>query len=492
MTFSNKWRPYGAVRVSVVVVLALVAALATTALLSSRSGSQSRDGAGPLSVNSPDSPAPAAAPPSDAPAAGSASTPSTAEASPPPTAKLRSTVAVSPLALQTNDRAAALAFQSIYAALLDELRSIPNLDLVELRSAGRDFAPDDIDFYVRVRGESRGGPGAVPLFHVYWTATSGGAGQWSASIASSVPWTAIAVARDATQALRRFPFPPDISRPVELEAVALDAGRSAEERFGALDELKMIPQRFAFVGRDERRVVAVAAADIVANSADPEVRGRTWAAMRQVDDPYMKVDDPYLIEPLVDSALHDDSEFVRLEAVKTLGSSFGRDAKARAALEYALVHDLSPQVRANAHWESLDEDGRRAYVAGTLLRDDLSDAARLELLTAGVSGFRGYIDPRAAQALVDIATRALPSTQESAPEESPGRVSATDVVPLLLELLTASPSEEIRAAVATGLMRHRREAGVDVALQAAARDDPSSQVREHITFLFRRSGGILR
>jgi HEAT repeat protein len=204
------------------------------------------------------------------------------------------------------------------------------------------------------------------------------------------------------------------------------------------------------------------------------------------------VDDPYLIEPLADSVLHDDSDFVRLEAVRTLGISFGRDAKAVSALEYALVHDLSPQVRANARWESLDENERRAYVAGTLLRDDLSDVERLELLRAGVSGFRGYVDPRAAQALVAISSRARPSTQESTPEESQGRVSAIEIVPLMMELLTDSPSEEIRSGMATALMRHRGEAGVQLALQQAARDDPSAKVREQITFLFRRSGVPLR
>ena len=480
MTFSNNRRLFGGVRASVVVVLALVAGLVATALLWGWNGAQSRGPTEPLAVDGPASSAPRAPSPVDAPADPRASTPSTAEAvHAPPPAKLRFTVAIVPRVLETTDRATALAFLSIYVALLDELRSVPNLDLVEVHnSADRDFAPD---FELRANVESRGGPS----FHIHWSATRGGVGQWSASIASSVPWTAVAVARDATQALRRFPFPPEVSRPVELEAVALDANRSAEERFDALAELKTIPQRFAFVGRDERRVVSVAAADIVANSVDPEVRGRTWAAMR-------KVDDPYLVEPLADSVLRDDSEFVRLEAVKTLGSSFGRDAKAIAALEYALVHDLSPQVRANARWESLDEDERRAYVAGTLLRDDLSDPERLELLMAGVSGFRGYIDPRAAQALVAIASRARPSTQESTPEESPGRVSATEIVPLLVELLTDSPSEEIRAAVASALMRHRGEAGVQVALQQAARQDSSPQVRAQISFLFRRAGVPLR
>ena len=478
MTFSNKRRLYGRVRVSVVVILALVAGLLATALLWSRDGGQRRAQTEPLSVDGPDNSAPNPAPPLDAPAAAGPSTPSTPEAAQPrPTAKSRFTVAIAPRVLETTDRAAALAFQSIYVALLDELRSVPNLDLVERASTDRDTAPD---FELRPYVESRDGP----RFHISWLATRGGTGQWSVSIASSVPWTAIAVAREATQALRLFPFPPEVSRPLELEAVVLDANRSADERFAALAELKTIPQRFAFVGRDERRVVSVAAADIVANSVDPEVRGRTWTAMR-------KVDDPYLVEPLTDSVLHDDAEFVRLEAVKTLGSSFGQDAKAIAALEYALVHDLSPQVRANARWESLDEDERRAYVAGTLLRNDLSDPERLELLTAGVSGFRGYIDPRAAQALVAISSRARPSNDESTREDSPGRVNATEIVPLLVELLTDSPSDEIRSAVASALMRHRGEAGVQVALQQAARQDPSPQVRAQIAFLFRRAGAAL-
>ena len=168
---------------------------------------------------------------------------------------------------------------------------------------------------------------------------------------------------------------PEVSRPVELEAVALDANRSGEERFDALAELKTIPQRFAFVGRDERRVVSVAAADIVANSLDPEVRGRTWAAMRRVDD-------PYLVEPLADSALRDDSEFVRLEAVKTLGSSFGRDAKAIAALEYALVHDLSPKSEpTRAGSRSMKMNGERMSrepCSGTIspIRSDSSCSRR--------------------------------------------------------------------------------------------------------------------
>src|SRR4029078_11677553 len=94
----------------------------------------------------------------------------------------------------------------------------------------------------------------------------------------------------------------------------------------------------------------------------------------------------------------------------------------------------------------------------------------------------------AAEALVGRASRARPSNEESAPEDSAGRVNATEIVPLLVELLTDSPSEELRSAVASALMRHRGGGGVQVALQQAARQDPSPQVRAQIAFLFRRAG----
>lgn len=489
MTFSNTRRRRGAIRVSVMGALVILAALVCGALLWTRTPapipgaateSLSQDG-----VEEPDLSAQA---PSDASAgADRAPTSSLADASESrsagpeqPKPKFRFKVAVSPLALETADPTSPLAFRSIYAALLDELRSIRNLELVELDEADPDFTSSHaIDFAIRVRGESSIGPRPVPLLHVIWSATRGGTGQWTASLDPSLPWTAETIARETTEELRRFPFPPEISRPVELEGAVLDANRSSQERFGALSELQTIPQRFAFVGRDERRVVAVAAADIVANSADPEVRSRVWRAMR-------KLDDPYLIGPLVDSLLNDDNEFVRVEAVRSLGSNFSHDPKAVAALEYALVHDFSPLVRANARWESLDDNARRELFAGTLFREDLSDAARLELVTEGVSGFRRYIDRRAVQALVDIASRALPSTQEPAEQDNRGRVKAAEVVPLLLEVLMDDASAENRAAAASALLRHRGETGVRAALERAARDDPAPQVRNQISLALRR------
>jgi len=465
-------------RPSVLVALLLVAAVVAAILVLGRSGvprpaadveSLAREGT--------DASAPNADRPPDTPAADDRA-PTPPEGPARPAAKVRFTVAVSPLILATTDQSAAAVFRSIHAALLAELRSTSNLDLVEL-PADPGPAARDVDFDLRVKGESRPGQRASSVLRVYWSATRGGAGDWSASTDPSIPGTSETIARAAADALRRFPFPPDIGRPVELEGVMLDANRSDEERNAALAELKTIPQRFAFVGHDERRIVSVAAADIVANSMDPDVRASVWRAMR-------KADDPYLVGPLVDSVLRDDSELVRLEAVITLSNSFSHDAKAVAALEYALVHDLSPQVRVNARWASLDENSRRGYVAGTLLRDDLTDAARLELLTAGVSGLRGYIDRPAMQALLDIASRARPSAQVIS-DDSAGRVNAADLVPLLVDLLRDDGREEIRSAAATALLRHRGETGARETLELALCDDPSERVRNLIAYGLRRS-----
>src|SRR5262245_61439343 len=127
MMHCNARRPYGRVRPSVVLVLALVAGLLATGLLWHRDGGQSRERTEPPSVDGSDSSAPDASSPLDAPVTAPAPAPPTSEAARPPSkAKLRFTVAVAPLILVTTDRAAALASESIYMALVDELRAVPN------------------------------------------------------------------------------------------------------------------------------------------------------------------------------------------------------------------------------------------------------------------------------------------------------------------------------------------------------------------------------
>src|SRR5262245_11790023 len=141
MTYCNARRPYGRVRPSVVLVVALVVGLVATALLWNRDGEQTREGTEPA-VDGSDSSAPDAPSPLDALVTAPAPAAPTAEAARPPSkAKLRFTVAVAPLILVTTDRAAALASESIYMALVDELRAVPNLDLVETDSTDRQFAP---------------------------------------------------------------------------------------------------------------------------------------------------------------------------------------------------------------------------------------------------------------------------------------------------------------------------------------------------------------
>jgi len=388
----------------------------------------------------------------------------------------RFVVAVSPLVLSTNDERAAFAFRSVHSGFLGSLRSIQNLGVIELdSSADAEPLPDEIDFHVETLAVSiEGEPGSA--FHVSWSATRGGSGNWRAPIPVPVPPDPAALARDAVTALRRYPFPPERTRPAELGSLAIDTTLPMEERLDAIEELRGIPERFEFIGRDEQRIVSVAAADIVLNAADPEIRGRVWRAMADAED-------PYLIGFMVDSLLNDRSDFVRVEATRSLSKSFRENARVAAALEYAYVNDLSPQVRVNARWGSVDEAGRKEYIATTLLNRDLTDAERIELINARVNELRRYVDRPEAQALVDIARRARPSSEE-APAEGSGQVRAADVVPLLLEMLTEDPREEIRVAAASALLRHRDEDGVREVLRRVQNDDPSEAVRRQFRFVF--------
>ena len=391
-------------------------------------------------------------------------------------------VAIAPPAFDEDERAGALAFPAFHEFLVDELKSIPHLDLVELPAATQDLTPEDADFYVETGGSKH--PAVPPTWtiQVRWTATREGTATWS-KIHESLDAELLEVtAREAAASLRRYPFPPTDSRAVELQSLALDSERTQLERFDALLELHDIPKRFEFVGRDERRMVAIAGAAIVLNSPDPEIRGRAWQAMQGVED-------GYLIGPLVDSLLLDPSDSVRVEATKLLAREFSADPRAQSTLQHALQNDLSPRVRSHARWESLDSDGRRQYLVATLGNPDLPDSKRLELITANVNDIDDFIDRRAVTSLIDIASRARPSSEAAAGNAAADGVDASQVVPILLALLRDSTiNEGVRTSIASGLSRHLAEPGVRSTFEDLSRGGIGSwSLRREVTAALRRS-----
>ena len=385
----------------------------------------------------------------------------------------RFTVAVAPLVLQTDEPRAVRALRSLFAAFLAELRSIPNLALVELLDGEEELTTDDADFLLRVSGDSRIEAEPIWSFDVRWSAMRGGNGSWIASEIASDPLAFEAIAADAAAALRRFPFPPPETRILELESRVLDTNLGYDERFDALDELQNIPRRYEFVGRDEQRIVAVAAVEIVANSPDPDIRSRVWAAMADSG-----ADDPYLTGPLVDSVLNDPSEYVRMEAVKLLARSFAEDPRASAALDYVLSGDPSPRVITHARWELLDDRGRLDQVRSTVLNRNLSDVERLELLTTDVTGIRSYVEQAVETDYYGVGIGG--DVASGQPSDSP------ELTPLLLEWLGDETSLAMRRLAASMLFDRFDEAGVREALERAAENDSLTQFRWEILFALRR------
>jgi len=390
-------------------------------------------------------------------------------------------VAVAPPDFDEDERRGAVAIPAFHTYLLEELKSIPQIAIVELPAATQDLTPEDADFYLETGGERYPSDPPTWTFQVRWTATRGGDATWSRIHESLEAELLKATARDAAASLRRYPFPPADSRGVELQSVALDSERERLERFDAMLELHDIPKRFELVGRDERRMAAAAGAAIVLNSSDPEIRARAWQAMEGVED-------TYLIGPLVDSLLLDPSDLVRVEATKLLAHEYSDDSRAQAALQNALLNDLSPRVRAHARWSSLDSEGRRQFLVASLGNPDLPDPERLVLITADVNDIRDFIDRRAVSSLIEIAIRARPSAEAAAGAAEPGTVVATEVVPILLEFLKdRTVNESVRASIASGLSRHLAEPGVRETFEELAKQNTSYWLRSEVQAALRRA-----
>jgi len=387
-------------------------------------------------------------------------------------------VTVAPLVIESSDSKAVISFRLLYETFVTELAAIPNVRLVEIASTDV-LATDEVAFELEVMAISSTQGERSWSLSVAWTATVGGNGAWSTSGADGMPTDVKQVARDAADGLRQYPFPPADTRPLELEGLLLEASLRPDERADLLDELRRIPERFAFVGRDEQRMVSVAAAETVANSDDAELRGEVWRAMEDVED-------PYLVGPLIDSLTNDTSEFVRIQAVRLLAKNFSGDPRAMSALDYIMANDFSRDVRTHAIWESLDETGRRQYVGETLLNPALPDADRIALVAADVTGLMRYIDRPVVDALVDIASRAHPSAEPRAPGAVAVSANAAYVVVPLIELLQDNTIVEIRRAAAEALIRHVDEPGVREALERSARYDSSYGLRMQLNALLRQ------
>jgi hypothetical protein len=315
------------------------------------------------------------------------------------------TVAVMPLADESDDPAIKVAAETYYDTLLRELQALPNLVLVAAQSgtaahatpadylvtitSGRSVEHQEVPV-IGASGNFTGQTVSLAPRQGRWRAdikvdirqSQAGSNRFTTTMAGSIqeqcPGTPgvtcsgpVSMASNSVEVLRKQVFPMDSSVKQALQAQLRDSGLPALRRQQVLAELQRLI--------DSGRVSGWESADIRAamdyvRSVSPPQRAFLLLMLRGIRH-------PDLAQPLIDFMRLDASDDVRLEAAMTLAQDFGREPAVRAALEAAARNDSRQIVRSVAQRALSGEKGWHDYVVATLRNAELNYASRLEPLT---------------------------------------------------------------------------------------------------------------
>ena len=381
---------------------------------------------------------------------------------------------------------------ALEAALLDKLRSMPHLILIEPESFDQYLEPnglprwplpEGIDFLVQLQRSSR--LADIEALTGQWNfevrVWKAGDNRIAGATTALVPDTPLsteiarAVIEDLFEERLRDNFPPeDLSRLAEIRNMALDPTRLERDRLAALDELEAFAYRFGIFDESVQQQVSLSiahtATEIVTTSPDPAVRARLW-------DVVSGLAAPYLVAPLAESLQRDPNDAVRIAAARRLALSFADDPVARAALDFAALNDRSRSIRHYARWANSDEFDRQALLAEMLADPAVPQAERSSVVRSDIGSYASYITRESAELLLAIAAAAPVNMAWSDITSDLGSAPPQDVVPLLLERLRDDPDAAIRRVAAGALLGHQDQPGVVEALRNARDNDPSPEVR---------------
>lgn len=389
----------------------------------------------------------------------------------------------------------------IEAALLEKLRSIPHLILIEPDLFDRFLDPDGlprrplpagIDFLLQLQqpalanAETNAGRWSIEVYarisgdeeietRTIWekrTVWVWGRLDLPLSIEEAHSTIEGAFAMLSTQILP----PEDLSLLAEMRNTALDSARPKEERLAVLSTLDFFfPHRFIVfddvVKREVSRSIALTVTEIVTNSPDPDVRRDAWWFVRGLGD-------PYLVAPLAESMRRDPAISVRFMAADVLAREFISDPAARAAFDFAALNDTDLQSRRRARWATASAPDRKALLIDMLSDPALPQYLRYAYLRGSTIGdFVDYVTPESAELMLRAAAAGPQNLPPGTIITDLGKAPSGEVVPLLLERLRDDPDAAIRRVAASALIAHQDEPGVVEALRYAREYDVSPEVR---------------
>lgn len=222
----------------------------------------------------------------------------------------------------------------------------------------------------------------------------------------------------------------------------------------------------------EARTDAVVAAAVELATIAPAQRSSIWRAMHGVDN-------PYLIEPLLDSLAYDSNDYVRRAAAATL-DAFLAEPRVLAALERAQASDASEAVRESAQRALLIERERNELALQALLDETLPARQRLRAIWihSGRSVRSVPLTDEAARTVFEIGSGSTdPEVRRTAWSTlGGGRVYNPTFRSVLLDDFANHSSDSVRSAAALALAQYAHDPEVRAALEQAE-SDASFEIR---------------
>jgi len=434
----------------------------------------------------------------------------------------RFTVRVLPLQDNTADEPSRQAVRSFYASLLDGLRAVPGLTLMEAATTAINEIPPG-EFLLRVTGDgiAQGRWNAKMLLYARMPVSAAADGAY-ATVPHLLQYGSITLpgctgavsdrpvtgcsdpqggAASQIELMRQVVFPPDPAVLRALRARLLDRSLEPAQRWKALEQLR-VPRAVAVVrpgaqsaSLSEERPTMDAetlrgAIDLALSTDDSTQRGEIWRMLRGLRQ-------PQLIRPLIDASRLEASDAARLQAVTTLVADYAQDTRAHAALESIALNDPRELVRMVAQRSLTGDEVWNEYVVARLQDASLPDAQRLEALSYMAATIardqgqqlRNLLDAKAVEALAEIMPRVLatpadPGTRAAETGNLTTLVSwlvgihQPATIDLLAGMLKASSDPMIRRMAVSALASHGADARAQPVLQDVAAHDADPQLRE--------------
>lgn len=243
----------------------------------------------------------------------------------------------------------------------------------------------------------------------------------------------------------------------DARAIVLNAALPVSDRVMALGQLQRDPDAWS-------NDLVVAAVELATSGR--EWRVSIWRAIHGIDN-------PYLIDPLIDSLKYDTAEHVRRQAAASL-HTFVAEPRVKAALAQSQAGDPSGDVRKAAQ-TALSTDEEVVQLAMQNLFDEtLPDRERLmAMIIFEVRNNRSApLTKEAARAVFDIGANATDPGVRGSAWSRLGRSNVDDptFASVLLYDLANYPDDEVRSMAAYALAQYTGDSEVRAALVEAESD----------------------